>query len=211
MCGRYLVEISEEELREIAAALDTTPADGAVSPCGNSDELTFTFAGKGGEIFPGSVAPVITGNNEVRFMKWGFPGIIAKQSYINARSETAAASRTFGEAMAARRCIVPASGYYEWKTRDKKHKAKYKFTIPDQTLMFMAGIYSVDGQFAILTRAAVSAITEIHDRMPVILSKSLAEMWLQESPDALNEALTDLEFSPVPAVDKQPEQTSLFN
>ena len=196
-----MIEINEEELKEIAAAAELN-AHHAVQ---------FSFAFNGGEIFPGSIAPVITAN-EVCFMKWGFPSRDAKRSpHINARSETAATSKTFGAPLAERRCIVPASGYYEWKTLDKKRKLKFKFTLPDGSPMYMAGVYSVDGRFAILTREAARAILEIHDRMPVILPKSLIEKWLKESPDALNVALTDLQFIPVPTSDKQPNQTSLFD
>ena len=74
----------------------------------------------------------------------------------------------------------------------------------------MAGIYTIDGQFAILTRDAAPAIAEIHDRMPVIISKSNIEAWLNDSPEVLNEALTDLQFAPVPASDKNPNQLRLF-
>ena len=220
MCGRYLVEITEEELSGIVAAAEK-------NACKNSEQPSFTFTFKGGEIFPGSIAPVITANNEVRFMTWGFPntsenrpphtpqGVISSWArpgihLINARSETAARSKTFSEAMATRRCVVPASGYFEWKTHGKKHKTKYKFTLPNKAPMYMAGVYSIDGYFAVLTRDAVPAIYEIHDRMPVIIPKSLIEVWLKESPDVLKEATTDLQFAPVSTGDKQPEQMSLF-
>jgi len=203
MCGRYLVEISEEELNELVTAAEKNAS-------AHSEQFSFIF--KGGEIFPGSIAPVITANKEVRFMTWGFPNIAVTRSFhINARSETAAASKTFGGAMLARRCLIPASGYYEWKTHDKKHKTKYKFTLPNQAPMYMAGIYSIDGQFAVLTRAAVPDILEIHDRMPVILPKSLTETWLNESSDVLKEAIAELQFAPVPASNKQPKQIDLFN
>ena len=201
MCGRYLVEINDEELKEIAAAAEVNAR--------HAEQFSFAF--NGGEIFPGSIAPVITAN-EICFMKWGFPSRDAKRPpHINARSETAATSKTFGSGLSARRCIIPASGYFEWKTLDKKRKLKFKFSLPDGSPMYMAGVYSNDGRFAILTREAAPAILEIHDRMPVILPKSLIEKWLKESPDALNEALTDLRFIPVPASDKQPNQASLFS
>ena len=201
MCGRYLVEINEEELREIVTAAEK-------SVIGHSGRFSFTSSN--GEVFPGSSAPVITGDNEVRFMTWGFPGH-NRPPHINARSETAAASRTFGEAMAERRCIIPASGYFEWRALDKKNKAKYKITLSSGKAMYMAGIHSADGRFAILTRAAAGAVTEIHDRMPVIIPKSLIGAWLQESPDAIMEALTDLRFALLQTSDKQkPEQISLF-
>jgi putative SOS response-associated peptidase YedK len=203
MCGRYLVEISEEELNGIVAAAVKNVAE-------HSEQFSFTFSG--GEIFPGSIAPVITANNEVSFMTWGFPGIIAgRHPHINVRSETAVTSKTFGSAVAARRCLVPASAYYEWKTHDKKHKTKYEFTLPDQSPIYMAGIYSIDGRFAILTRVATPAIFEIHDRMPVIIPKSRIGIWLKESLNVLSEALTDLQFVPASASDKQSKQMSLFS
>lgn len=150
MCGRYFIEISEQELWDII--------NFAVK-----DVAEYTF--NGGEIFPGTVAPVITANGAT-FMKWGIPDYTGKRPYINSRSETAAASRTFGEAWAERRCVIPASGYYEWKAIDKKHKEKYAFTLINRETLYMAGIYSSAGQFAILTRDASPAIIEIHNRMP---------------------------------------------
>ena len=203
MCGRYLIEIGEEELREIIAAAEKERGDRE-----DLGQLSFTY--RGGEIFPGSTAPVITGN-EVCFMKWGFPSSIANQSpHINARSETAMTSKTFGDAMASRRCIVPASAYYEWKKLGKKRKVKYEVTLTGRATMYMAGIYSDSGQFAVLTREAAPSIIEIHDRMPVILSKSNIDAWLRGSPEVMKEALTDLQLAPVPADEKPSQQLYLF-
>lgn len=203
MCGRYLVEIDEEELNEMVAAAEKNVHI-------HSEQISYAF--KGGEIFPGNLAPVIMANNEVRFMTWGFPSINPnKPSHINARSETAAASKTFGDAMKTRRCTIPASGYFEWITQNKKHRIKYKFTLPGRSLMYMAGIYSIDYQFVVLTRDAAPSISEIHDRMPVILPKSIIDMWLRGSPEALKEALNDLHFSPVYKSDIQPKQMNLFS
>jgi putative SOS response-associated peptidase YedK len=162
-----------------------------------------------GEIFPGTAAPVITSEREVRFMTWGFPDWTGKRPHINARSETAAAARTFREAMAVRRCIIPASSYYEWKSVDKKQKEKYEFRLPDHSAFYIAGIYSPDGRFAVLTREAGPGLSEIHDRMPVILPKELTSVWLVESPEVMLEAVTELDFAPVP-VEPGTEQMRLF-
>jgi putative SOS response-associated peptidase YedK len=203
MCGRYLIEISDEELCEIVAEAEKNAP-------GQKAKFTFTF--KGGEIFPGTLAPVMTANNKIRFMTWGFPNISANRSpHINVRSETAATSKTFGDAIKERRCIIPASAYYEWETHDKKHKTKYEFKLPDKSPLYMAGVYSADGRFAVLTREAEGAVFEIHDRMPVILPKTHIEMWFRGSLDVLNEALTNLQFVQVSTGTKLPKQASLFD
>ena len=151
-------------------------------------------------------------------MTWGFPSILENQHpHINARSETAMNSKTFGEAMAICRCIVPASAYFEWKQTVKKRKEKYEFTLPDREPLYMAGIYTIgpkvsphgDGQFAILTRDAAPAMAEIHDRMPVIIPKSLIKAWFKDSPEAINQAQIELNFAPVPTSDKKPVQLKL--
>jgi putative SOS response-associated peptidase YedK len=210
MCGRFLIEIDEKELKEILSAAENSADE-------RMDKLSFTFSG--GEIFPSNAAPVITADG-VRFMTWGFPSILENQRpHINARSETAATSKTFGEAMKARRCVVPASAYFEWKQTRKKRKEKYEFTLPMRTPLYMAGIYTIgpevsphgEGQFAILTRDAAPAMTDIHDRMPVILPKSLIDVWLKQSPEVMNQAVTDLQFEPVPASDRNSNQLKLFS
>ena len=202
MCGRFLVIIDEAELKDIIASAETSADE-------RLDHLSFTF--RGGEIFPSNTAPVITADG-VRFMTWGFPSIANKKPHINARSETAMTSKTFREAMTTRRCVVPASAYFEWQMHGavKKRKTKYEFTLPKREPLYMAGIYTTEGQFAILTRDAAPAMTEIHDRMPVIIPKPSIEAWLKKSPEVMGDALTALQFEPVPASDKNPNQLRLF-
>ena len=74
----------------------------------------------------------------------------------------------------------------------------------------MAGIYTIDGKFAILTRDAAPSMTVIHDRMPVILPKSLIQAWLKDSPEVIAQAVTALQFTPVPADEKNPNQLKLI-
>ena len=74
----------------------------------------------------------------------------------------------------------------------------------------MAGIYTTDGGFAILTRDAAPSLAHIHDRMPVIIPKSLIQAWLKDSPEVIAQAVTDLKFVPAPASDKNPNQLKLF-
>ena len=227
MCGRYLIDDEAFDLREIIAAAERNAhvleagasyAPGVNNAVGVGNVAADSFedpvwpAFRSGEIFPGNVAPVIAAEREARFMLWGFPNlIVGKRPLINARSETAAVKRTFSDAMASRRCLVPASGYYEWKTIGKKHKEKYEFTLPDRETMYMAGIYSRANQFAILTRAASPSTGNIHDRMPVILPKTLGDVWLSESPDVILEALTELQSRHIPGKNEKAVQMSMFN
>ncbi|MDR1065336.1 MAG: SOS response-associated peptidase [Oscillospiraceae bacterium] len=196
MCGRYFIEADDFELCAMLAEAEQ-----------NRYERQSLFTS--GEIFPTDVAPVRTAAG-ARYMTWGFPSLYGKQPHINARSETAATAPTFREATAARRCIVPASGYFEWKKLDGKRKEKYAFTLPGHAVMYMAGIYSEDGRFAILTRDAPPEISEIHDRMPVIIPRELADDWLSGGIEILSEAVTDLRVAPVTASGGLPSQMSLF-
>jgi len=221
MCGRFLLIDEAFDIRDIIAAAEKnsklSQAGLSASPSGlaaNRADQAVSRAGltfRSGEIFPGSIAPVIDAFHEARFMLWGFPSPIAgKPPLINARSESATEKRTFRDSMESRRCLVPASGYYEWKAVGKKQKEKYEFTLPDGTSMYMAGIYTKDDKFAILTRAASPSVIDVHDRMPVILSKSFGEVWLSESPDVINEALTEVYSRHIPRRDRQ-QQMSLFS
>jgi putative SOS response-associated peptidase YedK len=152
-----------------------------------------------GEVFPSDIVPVQVGEGQYQPMKWGFAGH-DKRLIINARSETAAAKPLFKEAMAERRCLIPASGYFEWQKADSgkagsatlgkaktskasKHKTKYAFTLPSG-LMYLAGCYRQEKDvpvpsFVILTRDASEGIQHIHDRMPVIFSRANGLIWLR--------------------------------
>jgi len=108
---------------------------------------------------------------------------------INARSETIEEKPSFKDAYEKRRCIILASGFYEW---DKKHHTKqpYYFTMKNKPLMAMAGIWSTynrDGNekihtCAIVTTSANEQMAMIHGRMPVLLEKEQINDWLTGQP-----------------------------
>jgi len=163
------------------------------------------------EVFPGTYAPVIDANLEPQFMFWGFPHIMnGKPPLINARSETAAEKKTFSSAMASRRCLVPASAFYEWKSTGQKQKDRYEFRLPERESMYMAGIYTEDGKFAILTRAASPSVVNIHDRMPVIIPSNYNDAWLRDTPAIILEALTELHSQQIPSKTNLSSQMTLF-
>jgi putative SOS response-associated peptidase YedK len=131
-------------------------------------------------------------------LRWGLVPYWAKDlrigaKMINARAETVATLPAFREAYRARRCLVPADGFYEWKAEGKaKHPYRVVIGDPAHPKPFaFAGLWErwrERGQpkdappvesFTIVTTAAAPAIAHIHDRMPVMLRRREdLEAWL---------------------------------
>ena len=191
MCGRYYIDISDAELQEIVRSIEENRD--------SYEQLTFKT---GGEIFPTDIVPVQTGVGRYDLMKWGFTGFNGKP-VINARSETAFEKPMFRESILERRCLAPASGYYEWK-KEGGRKTKYRLFIP-HTPMYLAGCWRQERgnglyTFVILTRPAPECIAIIHDRTPVIIAPDRISVWLNGGPDAAAEAAAtapDLSYTPV--------------
>ena len=145
---------------------------------------------------PGQMNPIITSQspNRISRMFWGLiPHFAQDENYkyktINAKAETVSRLPTFREPFRHKRCIVPATGFYE---PDKTHYAKppfpwHYFHLPEQPLFGFAGIYDIwkDQQtgkeiysYTIITTTPNALVGKIHDRMPVILQKEDEETWL---------------------------------
>jgi len=199
MCGRYYIEISDAALKEIADEILRIMTDHE-----EYKQLQIKFEG---EIFPTNVVPVKTASDRIEVMRWGFSGFNqggkrSAQPIINARSETVLEKPTFRKAVLEQRCLVPASGYYEWK----KHlgsSLKDKYQIHHDAPVYLAGCYrlerAIDDQvnlprFVILTKPAAESIAGIHDRMPVVFDGQHASQWLLEGMSAADYALSDLQF-----------------
>lgn len=128
--------------------------------------------------------------------RWGLVPHWAKDlsignKMINARCETVHEKASFRQAIRNRRCIVPASGFYEWAATPDG-KIPYYITTRDGSPFSFAGIWeswkNTDGQeletFSILTTSANSLMSSIHDRMPVMLHPTDFDRWLDpESTD----------------------------
>jgi len=107
---------------------------------------------------------------------------------INARSETVAEKPAFRHAIKYNRCIVPVSGFYEWKPVEH-HKEPYYIEMANHAPMCLAGIWekwnapdhSVLETFSILTTTSNSLLAPIHDRMPVILHPGDFNLWLSKN------------------------------
>jgi putative SOS response-associated peptidase YedK len=148
-------------------------------------------------IAPTQTTPVITRNspNRAEEMRWGLVPFWAKDpsignKMINARAETVAEKPAFRKALAARRCLVPASGFYEWK-RDAGGKVPHYIFLRDTGSFAFAGLYEIwkdqDGQvlktYTIITTTPNELMETIHNRMPVILSREDEGLWLDKEAD----------------------------
>jgi putative SOS response-associated peptidase YedK len=188
MCGRYALTTSAEVLAQLFRAAINF-------------ELHYRY-----NIAPTQIAPVAraigAGDNqrEVVGMQWGLIPSWAKDPsigsrMINARSETAAEKPSFRSAFKRRRCLVPASGFYEWKklTNDRFGKggraAKQPFYIyrADEQPLVMAGLWEswTDPEsnksletYSILTTDANDQLRDLHDRMPAILEPEQFDAWI---------------------------------
>jgi len=184
-------------------------------------------------VAPTSIIPILhldraTGEIELTNARWGLiPGWWKEpkppRTSHNARSEEAATKPMWKVPLGQSRCLVPALGWYEWKVVERtnpatgeivKAKQPHFFHLPDNQLFAFAGVMAMwkpandDGwkaSCAILTRDAVGAAADVHDRMPVVLSKVSEQAWLdpkitdpaQAIATALEQAVTHVEHHPV--------------
>jgi putative SOS response-associated peptidase YedK len=159
-------------------------------------------------IAPSQNVPVIykdrNRENRIEFMKWGLIPFWAKDpkigyKMINARAETLTEKPSFKHILKTKRCLVPTSGFYEWKRFDKQ-KVPYYIGIKNCKTFSFAGLFDhwKDGDgnelktFTIITTNANNTIKPIHDRMPVILKQEYEEKWLDikiQNSDLLAEML----------------------
>ena len=189
MCGRYVLRSPPERLRDQFAAA--------------ADDLQWPARYN---IAPLQVAPVlrvVDGQRRIDLLRWGLVPSWAGDAaigarLINARAETVADKPSFRAAYKARRCIVPADGFYEWQLRDDGKQPLF-ISRRDGRLLALAGLWehwSRSGQlplqtFTVLTTAAGAWMRPLHERMPVILPDEAAwQRWLD--PAARAESLHDL-------------------
>lgn len=122
---------------------------------------------------------------------WGIQPPWAKRLLINAQAETVVAKRTFRQAFAERRCLVPCSGWYEWRDEGGPHKRKYLFEHADAQPLYMAAIWypaqpeEDPPRIVTLTTPPNLRCAEYHDRMPVLVLPGDIDAWFGTRPDAL--------------------------
>jgi len=140
---------------------------------------------------PGSIQPVVVvkrdGERDLTLMRWGFK--MPQRLLFNTRSDTAATSKFWKEKLMDKRCIIPASSFFEW-AGDKGHKTKYEVTVLRHALFGMAGVWAPwknpktnhwEDTFSIFTTDNNALLAPVHDRQPVILEAKEFDEWLAES------------------------------
>ena len=200
MCGRYSV-LTEQEIIKVREILHD------ISMQIVRDDLE-NYLERAGEVYPTNQSPIVAMNRDglsFENAKFGFKRWDGKGVIINARSESLKTTRMFSGLLSVGRCVVPAKEYYEWKetaaddgAKPKAKKKKIKHFIKDTegNLLFFAGLYrdGEDGrEFVIITKDAFGDVTEIHDRMPVILRADQLEAWL--SGKLSPEEITRMDFN----------------
>lgn len=182
MCGRYALKASASELIEHFRLISST-------------EWSPRF-----NIAPQSVIPVIRYKPDAgrvgQLVKWGLIPSWAKDPSIgnklnNARGETVAEKPAFRSSFARHRCLIPASGFYEWKAVEEGGKTRKQpyYIHPANGLFAFAGLLSAwkapDDQTivstCIITTGPNAVMEPIHDRMPVILRPDQFDAWLDPS------------------------------
>ncbi len=184
MCGRFVATSPPEEIARYFGATETADVEGRPNY----------------NVAPTTDVWVVHADGGVRRLdpyRWGLIPTWAKDMgigsrMINARSETVATKNAFKSSFAKRRCIIPADGFYEWTPAPAGEKRKQPWFIhrPDHEPFAFAGLWSewkgkdrhgesvTVRSTTILTGEANSKMSELHDRMPIILPPSAWDEWL---------------------------------
>jgi putative SOS response-associated peptidase YedK len=192
MCGRYQL-LRPEDIAARFETVNTVPDLVASS-----------------DVRPTQSIPVVAMGRELALMQWGITPAWEKDKkkapLINARAEGIETKVTFRQSLRFQRCIIPATGFYEWQApAGGGRKVKYLFTRADGDFLALAGVFAnyktpeglMTRSCAIITTTPNEVVAPIHDRMPVILAREDEDAWL--NPDETeSEALLPF-LRPLPA------------
>jgi putative SOS response-associated peptidase YedK len=183
MCGRITSSVSPRDLKELFDVIRGLDSITDWAPRYNipptAPVLCVRDTSEGREVFQA---------------KWGLIPSWSKDgkpfgATFNARSDTVATKPMFRSAFKSRRCLVIASGFYEWRKISAKEKQPYYITLTSGEPMPMAGLWeewrgpdgSIVESCTVCTHTANDLMAPLHDRMPVILTHPLIEPWLSPS------------------------------
>jgi putative SOS response-associated peptidase YedK len=156
-------------------------------------------------------------------MRWGLvPSWVKEgapaQLLINARAETLSQKRTFSKLLSSQRCLIPASGFYEWQ-QAAGGKIPHYISLKDEPLFAFAGLYErgADAQgadvffYTIITTTPNALMAPIHNRMPVILSRDEEEFWLNPDETEAERLLPLLKPYPTEKMEAKPVSRAVNN
>jgi putative SOS response-associated peptidase YedK len=159
VCGRYTLTSPGEAIAEALEMAEPPPR----------------FGGPRYNVAPTQPMPIVrataTGGREWALATWGFDGHL-----INARAETLNRQPAFRSSFRARRCLVPADGFFEWM-KDGRHRQAFYFHRRDRRPFAFAGLWEED-TFTVVTCPPNELVAQLHDRMPVILAAERQQLWL---------------------------------
>ena len=204
MCGRYTIHESIDDLMDrfnAEAGVAGFPPRYNVAPTESAPIVINATKDKETGVSPGRV---------IEMCRWGLVPSWAKDTsggarLINARGEELTEKPTFRTPLASRRCVVPVSGFYEWKQAGERRKKSDPPRQPmyvrpkDGHVFGLAGLWDLwrqpDGQwlksYTIITVPANELLSEIHERMPAILTPSDIDLWMSTEPIS-TDVLTNL-------------------
>lgn len=183
MCGRYIIKGSWREFVDALRIIRT-------------DDRGLNFPARY-NVAPTQDVPFVARESEEIHVKQGrwwlvphWAKEIPKYAMFNARSETAREKASFRDAFKSKRCLVPADGYYEWTKSADGGKDPHCISLPDFEPFVFAGLWSHNTNLdvtscTILTAATPPniAISDVHNRVPIILNKDNYVAWLDPNVD----------------------------
>ncbi len=174
MCGRFSLSTDKDDIQSRYG----------IDPTG-------VLLGPRYNIAPSQLHPVVVVESDQRvlkLMKWGLVPHWAKDErigykMINARADTVDTKPSFKNAFKKRRCLVITTGFYEWDRTDPKNKRPFHIGLKSKKPFAFAGLWESWGpdnlqSFTIITTDANELVSQIHDRMPVILHEKDEAAWL---------------------------------
>lgn len=237
MCGRYASTKTAAEIADEFGALDATGVESGVESADGE------FTGVDYNVAPTKQVLAVMRRHprdadgtpdktrterSVRALRWGLVPSWAKDPsvgarMINARAESAAEKPAFRKALAARRALMPAAGWYEWQQGsriDKGPKQPYFVTGTDGSSLAMAALWEFwkpagGGEplvsCAVLTTDAVGPLAEIHHRMPLLIPREQWDAWLDPDAGPPAELLRPLSEELVAGLELRPVSTLVNN
>ncbi|HVE64112.1 MAG TPA: SOS response-associated peptidase [Mycobacteriales bacterium] len=201
MCGRFSASMSTADLASFFGIRDPEVRTEALAPSWNvapTDSVHAVLERHPRDEAGGRDETVV--DRQLRACRWGLVPSWAKDRkvgarLINARAESVADKPAFRKAFLARRCLIPADGYYEWLRQADGRKQPFFIRRRDDVPVVLAGLYEIwrdpagpaDGELlwscTVVTTEACSAVRQIHDRMPVLLAPAAWDRWLDPAYD----------------------------